>query len=373
MRRTALALLASVILMTVVWALPILASEQESDEIPKSLLGVKDLKVGGLWYLSYQDGKAGGADFSKFTIKRGYINIEKKIFKWGEDDKNYFSGRITPDTTQDDTGDVKVRLKYAYGKFNWKSASWEPWVEFGIVHMPWLDFEEHINLFRMQDTMFMERYGSFNSADFGVTFGGFFGPKLESDYLKYYPGRYGSFALGVYNGSGYHAKEKNEGKVIEGRITLRPAPEAIPGLQISYFGISGEGNVEAPDEPDWTVNAGMVSYEHPRFVLTGQYYAGDGNQKGDAVDENGDALARDGYSAFAEVRLDPEKRFSLIGRYDNFDYDDTVDDDEVKRTIVGVAWDMNHHNTFLLDYDKLTYADDREDDDRIQLTLQVSF
>ena len=50
--------------------------------------------------------------------------------------------------------------------------------------MPWLDFEEHINNFRMQDTMFMERNGLFNSADVGVMAGGNLGRHDVDDYQK---------------------------------------------------------------------------------------------------------------------------------------------------------------------------------------------
>jgi len=81
--------------------------------------------------------------------------------------------------------------------------------------------------------------------------------------LTDYPGRYGSFSLGIYNGGGYHAKEKNQNKVLEGRLTLRPLPAALPGLQLSYFGLVGKGNQAA--EPHWNAHLGMVSYEddHP--------------------------------------------------------------------------------------------------------------
>ena len=76
--------------------------------------GLKDLSIGTLVYLSYQNGNdAAGVDYNQFQIKRGYIDIRKKITP-------NFSARITPDVHQDETGDLNVRLKYAYGKFNWK-------------------------------------------------------------------------------------------------------------------------------------------------------------------------------------------------------------------------------------------------------------
>jgi hypothetical protein len=214
---------------------------------PKAPPTFPQVKVGGTWYLSYQDGEAGNAEFSRFVIKRGYIIVDAKIAPW-------MSARITPDTTVDSSGDIKVRLKYAYAKFAAPDFGFvtKPEMEAGVAHTPWLDFEEHINNYRMQDTMFMERNGLFNSADAGVTVMGLLGGTVSESYQKSvskeYPGRWGSFALGVYNGGGYHASEANTNKVLEGRLTIRPLPDVAPGLQLSYFGVNGKGNTA--QEPD---------------------------------------------------------------------------------------------------------------------------
>ncbi len=339
-------------------------------ELPK---GLKGLSVGTLTYLSYQDGtSSSGDDYSRFRIKRGYLDIRKKM-------NDYLDFRVTPDVTQDSTGDLKVRLKYAYAKFGWDwvGTVQDPYVEFGVAHMPWLDFEEHVNLYRMQDTMFMERNGLFNSADLGVMFGGNFGPQLPEDYRKavndHYAGRWGSFAVGVYNGGGYHASEKNEDKVLEGRFTLRPLPDHLAGLQVSVFGVSGKGNI--PEEPDWEVLAGMVSYESPRFVAAAQVESGTGNQSGSQLGPDGEPLDHDGYSLFTEVRLDSARRWSLIGRYDHFD--PATDDpgaDVTDRTIFGVAWQFTRGTYWLLDWDRLEHdLEGLETEDRLQLTLQVKY
>jgi len=339
-------------------------------ELPK---GIKGLSLGTLTYLSYQDGNtSSGEDYSRFRIKRGYIDIRKRM-------TDNLEFRITPDVTQDSTGDLKVRLKYAYAKFgwDWQGLVQKPYLEFGGAHMPWLDFEEHINLYRMQDTMFMERSGLFNSADMGVMFGGNLGPELPEEYRKsvndHYAGRWGSFAVGVYDGGGYHASEKNDNKAVEGRFSLRPLPDHLPGLQVSLFGISGKGNTV--EEPDWGVLAGMVSYESPRLVVTGQYETGTGNQAGSLVGSDGRALDHDGYSLFAEVRLDRDRKWSAIGRLDHFD--PSTDDpgaDVTDRTIVGVAWQFAKGTYWLLDWDRLEHdRPDLETEDRLQLTLQVKY
>lgn len=330
------------------------------------------VKVGGLWYLSYQNGTSSGEDFSRFVIKRGYINIEAKI-------NSYLSARITPDVVQrEDPGDVEVRLKYAYAKF---SATRDvgfitkPQLEFGIVHMPWLDFEEHVNLYRMQDTMFMERLGLFNSADFGFTGMALLGGTMPEDYQKkvssHYPGRYGSFAFGIYNGGGYHATEVNYEKAVEGRVTIRPLPDQLPGLQFSYFGLNGQGNIEE-GAPDWRVNAIMTSYQHERVVLTGQWMTATGNQKGGAVDPSGDATDTSGWSIFVEAKLTPA--WSLIGRLDWYDLDKSISENGGKRYIAGLCYHMGGGNDLLLDYDRVEFEQaERSPDDRIQFTVQIKF
>jgi len=327
------------------------------------------VKLGALWYLSYQDGESAGGDYSKFVIKRGYINVDAKV-------SSLMSARITPDVTQDSAGDLKVRLKYAYAKFQLDKLGFvtRPFAEVGVVHMPWLDFEEHINRYRMQDTMFMERNGLFNSADLGVTFSGLFGPELGEEYTravsKDYPGRNGSFAFGVYNGGGYHAAENNSNKTIEGRLTYRPLPDSVPGLQLSYFGVRGKGNTA--NEPDWEVDALMASYESRQLVVTGTWYEGAGNQSGSAVGASGGALDRDGWSVFAEGKVHP--RWSVIGRYDAFDPDATAGRDEQARTIAGVAFHIGKGNTVLLDYDSVDHRQlGKPTDRRVQLTLQVKY
>jgi hypothetical protein len=349
------------------------AAEEASPkiELPK---GIKDLTIGTLAYVAYQDGSdASGNDYGRFTLKRGYINIEKKIAP-------HFEARISPDTTQSSSGDWSVRLKYLYGKLKWQGSSVisKPYLEVGLAHMPWLDFEEHVNRFRMQDTMFLERNGIFNSADVGVMLGANFGQDLPEDFKKtvnsHYAGRWGSFQVGVYNGGGYHAAENNTDKVIEGRFTLRPMPDVLPGLQVSLLGVSGEGNV-ADNAPDWEVLTGMLSYESKNLVLTGQYYDGKGNQKGSVVDDEGRALNQDGYSLFTEIRFPGHEQYSVIARYDRFDTNSDLDSaDESKRVIAGFAWQFVKGNYWVLDYDRLEHSlPGLETEDRIQLTLQITY
>ncbi|HDP74648.1 MAG TPA: hypothetical protein ENN49_02030 [Bacteroidales bacterium] len=75
------------------------------------------------------------------------------------------------------------------------------------------------------------------SADFGVTTSVLLGGKINEGYQKTvsnaYPGKFGSIAVGVFNGGGYHALEYNNYKTFQWRLTVRPLPERLPGFQFS--------------------------------------------------------------------------------------------------------------------------------------------
>ncbi|MDY6954108.1 MAG: hypothetical protein SWE60_21595, partial [Thermodesulfobacteriota bacterium] len=169
-------------------------------------------------------------------------------------------------------------------------------------------------------------------------------------------------------------------------------PEAIPGLQLSYFGISAEGNKEAVngDYPDYNVNLGMVSYEHPRLTLTAQYFQTEGNAKGKWVDAAGDALDTAGYSFFGKVKLPVmDEKLSLFARYDHFDQDDDdriADDTAYDMFMSGLAWDVYKGNLLMLVYETTDYEDNAGkktkvpevdstlgDDHRIQAVWQIKF
>jgi hypothetical protein len=370
------------------------AVEEKELAIPKALKG---LKVGMLAYIDYSYGDEpesnnGESSLNRFKLTRGYLTIKKEILPW-------FHTRITIDTHEDNEEDWKMRLKYLYAELrppdfgfltNMKS-------EIGMGHIPWLDFEEHINPYRCQGTMAIERAGTFNSADLGVSLRGNFAGRLEQAEEKtgghHYDGRYGGWHLGVYNGPGYHETEENTNKVIEGRVTLRPLPDVIPGLQLSYFGLYGEGDNDTNSDgeyPDYEVNLGMLSYQNPWLILTGQYFLTEGNSKGSWVDAQGDALDTKGYSMFGNVKLPIlDRKLSVFARYDHFDQDEDgaiASDADYDMYIGGLAYDIYKGNLVMLTYETTDYGRDAGkkghipapdnnlgDDQKVQVVLQVKY
>jgi len=375
-------------------------AEPVTIDIPDALKG---LKVSTEAYIDYSNGQTGQpgnkeTSYNKFALTRGYLTVEKEALPW-------LGARVTMDIYQDskstsDSGSFQERMKYYYAVVkpgdsgfltNMKS-------EIGQGHTPWLDFEEHINPYRCQGTMAIERAGVFASADTGVSLQGNFGGQLENAKETvgntHYDGKYGSWHIGVYNGSGYHATEDNNNKVVEYRLTVRPVAEVLPGLQLSYNGLVGEGNAKSTvnnEYPDYVVNQGMLSFQNPIVILTGQYFMTKGNASGSWVNPaTGDALKTAGYSFFANVRLPIpaiENKLSVFGRFDHFNIDDDdkiADDGAYDLYIGGLAYDVYKGNLVLVSYEGTSYdknaggkgkapvaGNNLGDDQKVQVVWQI--
>jgi len=405
------------------------------EEIAKAKPNLGDLgglKIGGTYFLSYQNGVTFNGsslsddktdNYSKFILKRGYLDIQKSFTPW-------LSTRFTPDLYQDSTsGQFNLRVKYLYADFKWKGGDFiaKPDLEVGMVHTPWIDFQEGLWPWRMQDTLFIERAGITSSADLGMTLGGLFGGELPKSYQdevsNKWAGRYGSFQLGIYNGGGYSTSEKNANKPIALRVSVRPMPDILPGLQLSAFGLEGKGNVadtyftkDGPFKgkeiyPDFKIFEGQISYQHKYFSLGAEYYDGRGNAAGTAYYTDKDyvegkvsqglifqARYQSGYSFDAMVRFPESRKWALIGRMDYFDPDTKgvylqsnapyTNRDVQRRYIAGIAYYLFKDNIILFDYDVLQHskyfknvttanpAGSNEripDEGRFQVTLQIKF
>jgi hypothetical protein len=345
----------AVLVLALLFTLPQPTPAEEAGANP--LAGVS---LSTLAYFDYSAGQSprpgdAEADYNDFRLTRGYLTFKKQANPW-------LSARVTLDITQDSSGDYKRREKYLYAELQPRDLGFftNMKAEIGLGHMPWLDFEEHINPYRCQGTMAAERAGVFNSADLGASLRGCLGGKLENAKAKTgnknYDGRYGSWHVGLYNGGGYHAAEINENKTFEGRLTIRPLADALPGLQFSYLGVFGKGNtVEAPD---YIVNLGMLTYEYPGLTFTAQAFTTEGNAKGSWVIA-GKAVQTLGYSTFANVQIPgTEGRWSLFGRYDHFDADkDDIIADKTAYDMVlgGVSYDIYQGNLIMLVFETTDY------------------
>lgn len=309
--------------------------QANGDTLPKTFSIKGDWFMAHQWLVPNQDNNA-------FKLKRGYLTVESRF-------NDRFSVRYTQDITIDDEGDdagnVELRFKYCYLKAQLPDVSFfrHSYVEVGLVHRPWIDFEEHINDYRVQGEMYLERSKLINSADFGLTYVTLLGGKMDGDYQQSvsnsYPGKYGSIAVGVYNGAGYHALEANNNKTVETRFTLRPFPEGLPGLQFSYNMAVGKGNDSL--QSDFQLNSFYVSYESEYLTLATQYYTGKGNMSGTYHGHN------TGYSLFGEFVI-PKTKLMLFSRYDRFNPGGS---DAWQVIVGGIGYRFYKQNKILFDID----------------------
>ncbi len=369
-------LLFSILLCT--WAN---AAETSADKEAKE----DKLKISLLGFISAET-EIDGGDLTNTGIKmdRAYLTLKKQAY-------GILSMRMTVDTYEDDDG-LELRFKYFYGSLD--IGEWSVFTdnefEFGMVHTPFIDFEQAINRYRVQGKMYAERAKLSKSADLGLTWFGNFGGEMSDTYKKKvgnkkYAGLYGSYAAGIYNGAGYNGINENQTVAAQGRLTLRPIPYVIPGLQFSYAAIFGEGNssiefVNKPEEDkfaDWQNHYLMTSYESSSLTLTAQYTFGKGNMEGDNFSITKDTPdvqefsteEYEGASMFAELKL--TDKFSLMGRYDYFDHSTNKPDDISRRMIGGVAYSFDSYNMLLLDVETTNNDNEKSDHTLLKLSMQI--
>jgi len=317
--------------------------------------GKPPVDISGQWFLAHQTLFHNDALENEFTLKRGYLTFRK-------DFNETFSVRFTQDITLDeegtDAGNIEMRLKYLFLHVNLRSIPLltNSFLEMGMVSTPWLDFEQEVNKYRVQGTMFLERFDVIGSADFGIQMVTLLGGEIDKEYQrrvnKSIPGRYGSLTVGIYNGGGYHALEFNANKTIETRLSIRPLPDRLPGLQFSYHGAFGKGNL--PSSPDYRLNHGCISYESPRLILAAQAHRGEGNSFGDFVWDN-QPFSHRGFHLFGEFYL-IDRRLSLLGSHGHFErFRESWE--PATRSMAGICYHFLNSQKFLIDVEQYRSAE----------------
>ncbi len=339
---------------------------------------INNTGISGLYFMTYSYDNE--AQLQKFSVKRGYFTLKTKI-------NDIFSVRYTQDITLDkeggDKGNVEIRLKYLYLKTNLDIIPFlkHTYIETGLVHRPWFDLEQHINQYRIQGKMFLDRNRLATSADFGIVYMGLIGGKINSEYRENVnpkeAGKYGSFAFGVYNGGGYHAIENNSNKIFESRLSIRPFPNFLPGLQLSHGFSYGSPNL-TKNHLKFMMNVGMLSSESAYHKFTAQYTKAYGNFSGryyfpESIENTNfkedDPYNSEGFSFFGELRH-PRLGFALFARYDNFTLYREVTEN-TQTYIAGTAYRFIK-NKIVVDYQLLDHPQ-RGNVQFFEIALEIGF
>lgn len=330
-----------------------------------------NFRIDGVMFLSFEHDITGDSFHNQFTIKRGYVNFRHTL-------SDRLSARITQDVTIDEEGDglgdIELRLKYAYVEYEIPDFGFfnKPAISGGVTNRPWINFEQDVNDYRSQKSMFLDQNDFLPSADYGIAFETGMGESLDEPGLSSNDSRYGSFAIGVYNGGGYSAIERNNNKVVEGRLSVRPAADFFPGFQVTAFGAIGKGN--SFTNPDFNIYGIGLTYESQRFNAVVQGFKSTDDIRFEDIVSPDQAYDFQGWSMFGEFKPIKEYPIFLTGRTEQM-----VDQDQqrwiVKESVVGIAWVFKDRSKIILDFShrESRAIFDPEDFSRIELIGEIRF
>jgi hypothetical protein len=285
--------------------------------------------VGGLVYTQYvYQMKDSVLHFNNFDITRAYVNILGR-FAGG------VTTRITPDIQRVGAGDnsLRLRLKYAFATYTPPASSLT--FKAGLIHTPWLDWEEALWDYRMQGAMAMDRAGYMSASDFGVGVDG----KWGADKVN--------LQAVVVNGTFYSNTSAGAGKDAEARVSVRVADtddsSRVGGLRVTLYG--GYGRAVVGDRNRYDA---MVSYHSKQITLAGEAAA---TQDGQGSPANGHV-----YSAFGVYKF-PKSKAAVIARVDVTHKLAGVVDKQT-RFIGGLSYQLSPNWRLLGDLDLASYQTD---------------
>ena len=288
------------------------------------------VSVTGVIYTQYQYSDAPIAAKSTFDMTRAYVNVLGRF-------SSGINTRLTTDILPNGVGgNYVIRLKFAY-------AAWTPTgssltYKLGMIHTPWVDFEETLWDYRMQGTIAVDRNGYMTSADAGFGVDG----KWNNDQVN--------GQLVIVNGEGYAGGTGDFRKDVEARVSYRIQPtndnSRVGGLRLSgYVGIGKFGPVAAGNDRNRYL--GLLSYKTQQYTLAGEFVS----FKGAPV--TGAAVTGSIISAFGTYRLAPPSKIALIGRVDIVDPDNNTANDGNTRIIAGASYQLSPNVRMLADLDRV--------------------
>ncbi len=275
------------------------------------------LKFNGKHYIGFVHDDSNANSY--FETRRNYLQV-KAYFN--ENSKDHV--RVTIDTKTSSSGEVNVRLKYAYLYLD--DILPHTSVKFGQVHRPWIDYATKTGwLYRSVAKAFTEeKFGASltSSTDKGINF------KTILDNF--------SSELAIVNGEGYTKKDSDgkNGLSYEWRLTSHLYKTNTSYADISFMGAYNTKTLKNDEDLIWYgVNA---VYNQSNFLLSATFVtaneAGDDNKK----------KTGNGWSVNGELKVLPKT--SLFARYDTFKSDN---DKTRQEYIAGIAYKYTNHIKFI--------------------------
>jgi hypothetical protein len=303
------------------------------------------VSVTGLVYTQYQYSDAPIAAKSTFDMTRAYVNVLGRF-------SNGITTRVTTDIIPSATANQVIRLKYAYAA--WTPAGSSLTYKLGMIHTPWVDWEETLWDYRMQGTIAVDRnpvggISTMTAADIGVGVDGHWnGERINGQ-------------LTIVNGEGYSGGTGDFRKDVQARVSVRVQPtndnSRVGGMRVT--GYVGIGKVSATGA-DRNRYLGMFSYKTQQYTVAGEY-----------VSVKNAAVTGSIISAFGVYHLAPPSKIAVIARVDLFDPNTSTANNKSTRIIGGASYQLSPNVRLLADLDRLSLEAGGAATN--QLLLQASF
>ena len=285
------------------------------------------VSVTGVVYTQYQYSDAPIAAKSTFDMTRAYVNVLGRF-------SNGITTRLTTDILPSAGGNQFVRLKYAF-------AAWTPTgssltYKLGMIHTPFVDYEETLWDYRMQGTIAVDRNAhngqiTMTAADIGFGVDG------------HWNGEQVNAQFAIVNGEGYSNGTGDFHKDAEARVSVRLQPtndnSRVGGLRAT--GYVGIGKVTGTGA-DRNRYLGQLSYRTTQYTVAGEF-----------VSMKTAALTGSIISAFGVYHLSPPSKIAVIGRVDIVDPNTSVANDGNTRIIGGASYQLSPNVRMLADLDRL--------------------
>lgn len=298
--------------------------------------------VGGVGYAQFGyavkgdsalTGTLQGSHQNNFDVSRAYVNVQTKSANLATRITTDVDGRAAA------AGQLSIRLKYAF--VAWTPDSSHLTYKLGLIHTPWVDWEENLWDYRMQGTTAADRNKVIGSSDFGAGIDG----SWHFDDVN--------AQVGYYNGEGYNAAPGDPGKDIEARVSVRLAKSDLgtksSGLRLSGYAQFGKLNGGG----DRQRFIAMLSYKTKAITLGAQIEMGQDSINSVLTKAKSQIISVYGVYNF------PNSKASLIARLDTYDPNTDSTSTAINATgfnkqtriIAGVAYNVAPNFRILADVD----------------------
>src|SRR2546430_6822846 len=167
-------------------------------------------------YLYQLKDSLGAGDQNQFSIQRPYINV---VGRFSGGLQTGVAGALQPNGG----GNQMLRLKCAFAA--WTPAGSDLTYKLGLLHTPWLDWEEALWDYRMQGTMALDRNGYATASDLRAAIHG----QWQDDQVN--------GQLTVVNGEGYNngTGDKRKDGMARGSVRLVETDDnsRVGGLRVT--------------------------------------------------------------------------------------------------------------------------------------------